>query len=126
MPVNKTDDIPNPFAKKQKAPPSIDDQPVGAHARKNSNKYGEIAQFGGRMSEGSEMQEMRPKQEEVVKKISPPRKKIVENSPPGTHEEEVKVEAPTYDFERMIEEAMKKAGESGGKGGGPKKNANKK
>ena len=46
------------------------------------------------MSEGSEMQEMRPKQEEVVKKISPPRKKLVENSPPGTHEDEVNVEAP--------------------------------
>lgn len=37
------------------------------------------------MSDGSEMQE---KREEIVKKISPPRKKLVEYSPPGTHEEE--------------------------------------
>ena len=43
MPVKKTDDIPNPFAKKEKVHVSIDDQPVGVHARKNSNKYGEIA-----------------------------------------------------------------------------------
>lgn len=104
MPVKKTDDIPNPFAKKEKVPISIDDQVVGAHARKNSGKYGEIAQFGGRMSEGSEMQEQTPK------KISPPRKKLVENSPPGTHLDESIADAPQYDFEKMIEEAMKKAG----------------
>jgi len=41
MPVNKkADDIPNPFAKKEKVHVSIDDQPVGVHARKNSNKSG--------------------------------------------------------------------------------------
>ena len=73
------------------------------------------------------MQE-RPKPEYEMKKISPPKKKLVENSPPGTREEdhEASVEAPTYDFEKMIEEAMKKAGQSGGMGGpSPRKNPKK-